>query len=69
MPADKRTLFSIVYSTLFLLIPVLTLSAQNDSGIATTIDQNNRVDAILNQMQQEMPIMSTGSPVFRHPVL
>jgi hypothetical protein len=54
MPFDKRTLCSIVYSTFFLLIPVLTLSAQNDSGIDTTIDQNNRIDAILNQMQQEM---------------
>ncbi|CAN5446515.1 hypothetical protein BH23BAC3_BH23BAC3_07660 [soil metagenome] len=54
MLADKRTLCSVVYSTLFILIPILPLIAQNGSGSDTTMDQNNRVDAILNQMQQEM---------------
>lgn len=54
MPADQRALCLIICSTLFLLIPVLTLSAQNGSGIDTTIDQNSRIDTILNQMQQEM---------------
>lgn len=54
MLADKRTLCSIVFSILFLLIQVLPLIAQNGSGADTTTVQNNRVDAILNQMQQEM---------------